>query len=334
MMYICETCSRICKRPSAIDITLDFSFSPTIIYSFAVLYSIHVFPCTLHTLTPFSPISANTFTMRLSLALVVMLSCSSVASFSPGFGVCHRIAATTLSAKSSAAAETIAKARKAAGLPVEEEAPALFSDELLEDMRTSLLLLEKRVKEGPGSLSCDDVDHFQAAMDRISTDMKVKAAPLSHRANPGERVAELTANPPPGVELVYEDAGSPPPGVVVVESPPVTTTTTTTTNVVLDTANDEAPAYTGKGGMGLASGTTNTYVIDGMDEMSPEEYQKALQDSISGRQRNRRQSGIYGNRATWNYLNQLNGDQHASILKYGSETPLNIPQEGFQMPEE
>lgn len=35
---------------------------------------------------------------------------------------------------------------------------------------------------------------------------------------------------------------------------------------------------------GLAKGTTNTYAIPGMDEMTPEEYRKKLQETISGRQ--------------------------------------------------
>jgi len=246
--------------------------------------------------------------MHLSLALFV-LSASSVASFSPGCSIPRR---TALMA-SSAAAETIAKARKAAGLPVEEEAPPLFSDTLLEDMRASLLKLEKRVKEGPGALTHEEVDEFQAATNRIFIDMKAQADGLANRSKPGERVVELAANPPPGVELVYEDTAAPLEISAIPETPQV-----------LDTSNDEGPAYTGKGGMGLAQGTTNTYIIDGMDEMTPEEYQKALQESISARQRNRHKSGIYGNRATWDYLNQLNGDHHASILKDGSLTPLNI----------
>lgn len=250
--------------------------------------------------------------MRLSLALFV-LSASSIAAFSSVFGVVRK--STVLSASSSsAAAATIAKARKAAGLPVEEEAPPLFSDNLLEDMRTALLLLEKRVKDGPGAMTHLEVDEFQTATDRIYANMKEQAATLASRPKPGERVVELTANPPPGAELAYDDEV---PEMVV--SPKVTQ--------VLDTSNDEGPAYTGKGGMGLAQGTTNTYVIPGMDEMSPEEYQKALQDSISERQRNRHKKGIYGNRATWDYLNHLNGDHHASVLKEGSATPLNIQRE-------
>ena len=37
-------------------------------------------------------------------------------------------------------------------------------------------------------------------------------------------------------------------------------------------------------GFGLARGTTNTYAIPGMDEMSPEEYREKLQETISARQ--------------------------------------------------
>ena len=37
-------------------------------------------------------------------------------------------------------------------------------------------------------------------------------------------------------------------------------------------------------GFGLAKGTTNTYIIDGMDEMTPEEYQAKLQETVSARQ--------------------------------------------------
>ena len=35
---------------------------------------------------------------------------------------------------------------------------------------------------------------------------------------------------------------------------------------------------------GLAKGTTNTYIIPGMDEMSAEEYRDKLQETVSARQ--------------------------------------------------
>ncbi len=69
---------------------------------------------------------------------------------------------------------------------------------------------------------------------------------------------------------------------------------------------EEGPAYEGKGGMGLASGTANTWVIDGMDEMTGEEYRRALQESVSARQAaRRRNSSNLGNLQSNNYLDSL-----------------------------
>ena len=51
-----------------------------------------------------------------------------------------------------------------------------------------------------------------------------------------------------------------------------------------------------------------------MDEMSPEEYQKAIQASISGRQAKRKESGYYGNRSSSDYLSQLNGSSGDGML--------------------
>lgn len=49
------------------------------------------------------------------------------------------------------------------------------------------------------------------------------------------------------------------------------------------TNDDEVPSEDSVQ-FGLAKGTTNTYAIPGMDEMTPEEYRKKLQETISGRQ--------------------------------------------------
>jgi len=78
-----------------------------------------------------------------------------------------------------------------------------------------------------------------------------------------------------------------------------------------DSDNEDGPAYDPAGGQGsLAKGTRNTYVIPNMNEMSPEEYQKALQQSIIDEQAERRKKigAGYGNRATWDYLNNLSGE--------------------------
>lgn len=76
---------------------------------------------------------------------------------------------------------------------------------------------------------------------------------------------------------------------------------------VTDTSQDEGPAYDGSGAMGLAKGTANTYIIPGMDEMSPEEYRVALQKSVSDRQSKRHEGrgGMVGNRAAHQYLDSL-----------------------------
>lgn len=54
----------------------------------------------------------------------------------------------------------------------DEKPPKLFEDDLLEDMQQSLLLLDRRVKEGPGALTMDEVDEFEAATQRILKEMK------------------------------------------------------------------------------------------------------------------------------------------------------------------
>ena len=199
-------------------------------------------------------------------------------------------------------ADIIARARKAAGMPEEGEdpPPKLFEDELLDDMQDMLLILEKRVKEGPGSVSVLETEQFYAITTNILKEMKDKESERISGVGSTEpspttgEVAEIpkSQTDKPGVSFASEDSALPLGNV--------------STDEVVDTSNDEGPEY--KGGMGLAKGTANTYVIDGMDAMSPDEYQKALQKSIIDRQSNRKTSAAYGNRATWDYLNNLTGE--------------------------
>jgi hypothetical protein len=77
--------------------------------------------------------------------------------------------------------------------------------------------------------------------------------------------------------------------------------------------------------MGLAKGTANTYIIPGMDEMTPEEYRKALQKSVSDRQSRRHGSrgGVVGNRAALQYLDTLGWGGAASNWKKNEDEEDN-----------
>ena len=238
--------------------------------------------------------------------------------------------------------DIINRARAKVGLPVDEPEEPLFDEDLLDDMKECLLKLEKRVKDGPGALDQDEVLDFETAMDRIVTDMNQrlitgddrKATQTSPTSNPPSTPITGTSplqkkdglkpthNPAP----LYDDddddddfvdtkppADVPPPSPLF-EAPGKTEAHDLVDKVfqnpkpkkIIDTSNDEGPAYEGKGGLGIAKNTRSTYVIPGMDEMSPEEYRAALQKSVSDRQARRRHSGVVGNQASGNYLDNLN----------------------------
>merc|ERR1711976_373845 len=50
---------------------------------------------------------------------------------------------------------------------------------------------------------------------------------------------------------------------------------------IKDLSNDQGPEWDGTGGMGQPRETVNTYVIPGMDQMSPEEYQNRFKNRLS-----------------------------------------------------
>jgi hypothetical protein len=113
------------------------------------------------------------------------------------------------------------------------------------------------------------------------------------------------------------------------QAPPQPTSNEPSGYGVTDVSNDDGPAYDGQGGFGLARGTRNTYVIPGMDEMSPEEYRQKLQESISARQAKRREeaikSGVIGNRSSNGYLETL-GQQGENDDEFDNEVPKKSDQ--------
>lgn len=158
------------------------------------------------------------------------------------------------------------------GMPEVQEAPLLFDDDLLNDMQLALLAMEKRIQEGPHSLSKVQVDELEERLNRIMKEM---------RENEHKR-------PTKPARRTDED---------------------------IDTSMDEGPLYDGRGGMGQPRGTVNTYIIEGMDEMTTDEYRLALQQSIIDKQNERRKSGAaLGGRGTSDYINSL-GSQGGMFRK-------------------
>jgi hypothetical protein len=177
--------------------------------------------------------------------------------------------------------EILARQREKQGLSADADEPKLYSDEILNNLQQILLTMEKRVKEGPGSVTSSEVDEFVVMSQNVLDEMKQKEY---------ERL---------------EDASS-----ITSASTPVDVTASSTSSTIVTNPDDnsEGPGFSPSGGNGsLAKGTTNTYIIPGMDEMNTEEYREALQKSISDRQTKRKGTGNYGNRQTWDYLNNLNG---------------------------
>ena len=189
------------------------------------------------------------------------------------------------------------------GIQEDEPPPKLFSESLYEDIQQTLLLLEKRIAQGPGSLSLLEVEAISAQTHRIAEEMRnfedqrVNGLGMAHVG------VEMPVAPSPGPVGIV-------PGAEIVQSTERT-----------DISEDEGPAYDGKGGFGLSKGTRNTYVIPGMDEMSPEEYQKALQQSVIDQQSARKRNGTTGNRATWDYLNNLTGQSGVLKSRLDDEQP-------------
>ena len=185
--------------------------------------------------------------------------------------------------------------------------PMLFDEDMLVDMQAALLLLEERVTGGPGALSMQQVDQLAAQLHKIRTEMKE-----NEHQRPTKPIPTTIAAPP------VAPVGLPPPPSSVPPSRPVANVDSAPRVIDIDTPSEEGEAYNGRGGMGQAADTVNTYIIPGMDEMTAEEYRDALQASVIARQQKRKGSGVTGNRASWDYLNSLTGETGV-LKKEGSD---------------
>lgn len=252
--------------------------------------------------------------MRLSLYVATVLlleQFSSVAAFSIFTTPSRRQTSLVLSAeteapekkKATSAADILARARKSAGLPEEEDAPKIFEESLYDDMQQILQTLERRVKGGPGSLSLPEVEELSTKVDRVLVEMKEKEQ---------ERVQSLSAAAPAAAAAVQE---APAQAATVEAAPPAVETLKP--KEIVDNSEDEGPEFDGP--IGGVRDTRNTYAIPGMEEMNPEEYQKALAQMVIERSRASKKAGrMFGNLATWDYLNHL-GDAGGIYGKESSD---------------
>mmetsp|Transcript_21300 Transcript_21300/g.49316 ORF Transcript_21300/g.49316 Transcript_21300/m.49316 type:complete len:251 (-) Transcript_21300:871-1623(-) len=230
------------------------------------------------------------------LALLLLSSTFGASAFSPASSSPRYYSSTTALGLTSE--EIVARARKAVGLPEEEGPQFVFDEDLLNDMQSALLKLERRVQEGPGSLSMLEVEELDGEVHRILDEMHQNPDKRLARPEPVSQTNGESVETPAAAVVSATDQQPPPQQQPPLEAKP---------RQSIDISNDEGPEYTGTGGMGLAKGTANTYAIEGMEEMTPDEYRAALDKSISDRARQRRDQGVVGNASSWNYLNSLGG---------------------------
>ncbi|GMH66663.1 hypothetical protein TrST_g10713 [Triparma strigata] len=247
--------------------------------------------------------------------LLPLASLSLVSSFAPTF-LAPRAPVSALSAGKLTAADIIAKARKAAGVATEDEPsgpPQIFDDETHDSIQRTLDLIAKRVTEG--SLSREETFDFIESSNSIIMDLNERMnAPAASAPPPPPVSAPVASAPPP-------PPATPPPPPPAPPAPPATEPTTVS-KFDIETDDDE---YQG-GGMGMASGTRNTYMIPGMEAMSPEEYRLALQKNVIAQQNERRiaNAGVVGNRAAMSYLDHLNGNKAPEERRWHTGTSAEV----------
>lgn len=142
---------------------------------------------------------------------------------------------------------------------------AQFSPLVQDALRTAITLLTARLqREQPMSRS--EFDEFEEAVAIVVED----ALPRQ----------ELPSSMPPAEPAPPELTLPTPPDVVP---------------SVMSDDESEGPAWDpDNSGYGLSPGTKNTYTLDGMGAMTPEEYQEALRQTVIARAQEARRTGSYG----------------------------------------
>ena len=211
------------------------------------------------------------------------------------------VMAKSKSSQSSASNNDAAAAAAAAAAAVQTDAPQIFAPAIYDDFQSALLLLEKRISSGPSSLTQLEFQQFEEQTSRIVVEMKEylndpvgrgEAIRKGYQQVVVENTADATTTSmtitPPSTPIATTSATT-----ATAISTPTPLETSTIINQVQDANNNNNNIVNPEAGteanedytnFGLARGTTNTYVIPGMEEMSPEEYRSKLQETISARQ--------------------------------------------------
>lgn len=163
---------------------------------------------------------------------------------SPAPGI--RAEASTPSPAPTPAAPAAGRGGGAAPLPADSEPP--FDPHVLDAIRSAITILAGRLqREKPMSRS--EFEAFESAVSIIVEDaLPMQELPVQ-AATPAAPAASAVAVPPPPAEAAATS---------------------------IDLMESEGPEWDPEGGYGVATGTRNTYVIEGMGAMNPEEYQEAV----------------------------------------------------------
>eukprot|EP00578_Thalassiosira_sp_NH16_P002836 CAMPEP_0181134818 /NCGR_PEP_ID=MMETSP1071-20121207/32292_1 /TAXON_ID=35127 /ORGANISM="Thalassiosira sp., Strain NH16" /LENGTH=301 /DNA_ID=CAMNT_0023221365 /DNA_START=38 /DNA_END=943 /DNA_ORIENTATION=+ len=235
------------------------------------------------------------------------------------------------------AADVVAKSKSSApggpddpAAPGMQDAPKIFSEAIYDDFQSALLLLEKRVRDGAGSIGPDEVSKFEEETDRIVAEMR------EYMADPkgcGERIRkgyeskveiDVTATeqkeeaPKLSEPLATKTAIKPEPTIAAESPPPAAAAIPPPAT----TGDDDGPSEDSVT-FGMARGTANTFIIPGMDEMSGEEYRAKLQETVSAHQAHRRRQSLAANKGK---IGNANSQSYLESLgSGGGNTGLGAP---------
>lgn len=177
----------------------------------------------------------------------------------------------------SAAADGASGGGGGGGMPMPSDSESPFPADTLEEIRTAIKILAARLqREKP--MSRAEFERFEAAVAIIVEDaLPAQELPTQQQVL-SPAAAAVTA--PPVVSSPESAAAAAAAAAAEKET---------------DMYESEGPAWDpAQGGYGLPAGVENSYVLEGMAEMDPEEYQEALRKKVVSRAQTARRSGAYG----------------------------------------